>query len=392
MSVVATAGPPSIDRRRTILFLTSRLGMGGAERHTITLANLLSDRFRIVFAYLKPDEDMIDALDRQSLLELRCLHVRKRFDMRAARELAEMARTHGADLIVCANAFALLYAHLARAVSRQPLSTIEVFHTTILRTLKEQLEMVFYRPVFWVSHHVVFVCKAQRRYWLKRGLWGRQVHMVYNGVDTNHFAPLDDEASSHMRAALGFGPDDRIVGICAVLRPEKAHDALLSAVAQLRDRGQRWKIVLIGDGPLRPAIEAHAAALGVADCMHITGFKADVRPYLALCDAIALVSTSETFSIAALEAMAMAKPMIMSDVGGAREQVQHGQNGLLFPPGDISALAACIEQCWDRGMVRRMGAAARHRVEQEFSQGRMIDRYAELFSASPVRQSKCPSS
>ena len=107
LSQSAVASRPAGEPRDTIVLLTSRLGMGGAERHTISLANLLSRDFRVVVAYLKPEEDMIGQLHRQSLVEVRCLHAQKRVDLRAARELAALAQVHGATMIVCANAFAL---------------------------------------------------------------------------------------------------------------------------------------------------------------------------------------------------------------------------------------------------------------------------------------------
>ena len=375
----------TIDGRETILLLTSRIGMGGAERHMITLSNLLNRDFRIVFAYLKPEEDMLGQLEQDALAEVRCLHVAKRVDMRAVRELAEMVKTHGASMIVCANAFALFYAQLARPMCRPAISVVEIFHTTKLRTLKEHLELVFYRPFFWAAHHLVFVCQEQQKYWRKRGLWARSNHMIYNGVDLRRYVPEDEEAApaerSRALAGAGFTSEDRIIGLCAVLRPEKAHADLLRAVATLHAKGQKWKILFIGDGPLRESIEATARELGLADSMVITGFQLDVRPFIAACDVIALPSVSETFSIAALEAMAMGKPMIMSDVGGAREQIRPGENGLLFPAGDVEMFAECVAQFWDRDFTSRLGAAARRRVQQDFSQSSMIDRYKELFDS-----------
>lgn len=364
----------------TLVLLASRLGMGGAERHTIALANLLGKKFRVVVAYLKPEEDMIGLLERSSLVELRCLHAAKRVDMRAARELADLAAQHGARVILCANAFALMYAQLARAVAPLPLSVVEVFHTTKLRTLKEHLELVFYRPFFWAAHHLVFVCDNQRRYWRWRGLWARRTHMIYNGVDLTHFDPAPYEPGvARTRAESGWSTDDRVVGICAVLRPEKAHVDLIAAVARLRDRGQDWKLLIIGDGPMRSVIESDIARLGLERSVRITGFQSDVRESLAACDVVALVSTAiETFSIAALESMAMGKPIVMSDVGGAREQVTHGVHGMLFPAGDVEKLSNCLGECWDKARARRMGTAARDRVRQEFSLGSMVDGYTVM--------------
>lgn len=386
-AALSSEGSPSAttskggDTRDSIVLLASRLGMGGAERHTISLANLLSRDFRVVVAYLKPEEDMIGQLHRQSLAELRCLHAQSRFDMRAARELAELAQAHGANMIVCANAFSLMYAQLAKAVSSNSLTVMEIFHTTKLRTLKEHLEMVFYRPFFWAAQHLVFVCNGQRQYWRRRGLWAGQTHMIYNGVDVSHFDPARFEgAIRQTREASGFGVADRVVGICAVLRPEKAHIDLLRAVALRRQAGQHWKVLIIGDGPMRDRIEREAVTLGLQHDIRITGFQSDVRQLLVACDVVALPSTAiETFSIAALEAMAMERPMIMSDIGGAREQVEQGVNGLLFPAGDVEALSECLRECWDGARTRQMGLAARQRVERDFSLQTMIGQYVSLF-------------
>ncbi|MEP7297021.1 MAG: glycosyltransferase family 4 protein [Burkholderiales bacterium] len=367
--------------RDTVVLLTSQLGIGGAERHTISLANLLGSEFRVALAYLKPRDDMIGLVRRESLLELCCLDARKRIDLQAARRLLALCQSHGARMIVCANAFALMHAQLARWLSPVPIVVVEIFHTTKPRTLKERLELAFYRPWFWAAHHLVFVCEAQRQYWRRRALWAPQTHMIYNGVDLSHFDPSRGADQSILtRAELGFEVGDRVVGICAVLRPEKAHVDLLAAVAQQAQDGQRWKVLMIGDGPLREPIEREIVRLGLSGSVRITGFQSDVRRWLAACDAVALVSTAiETFSIAALEAMAMGKPMIMSDLGGAREQVEHGVNGMLFPPGDVPALAKCLSECWAPGRTRQMGAAARSRVEREFSMETMIDRYVALF-------------
>ena len=94
---------------------------------------------------------------------------------------------------------------------------------------------------------------------------------------------------------------------------------------------------------------------------------------------MALVSTSiESFSIAALEAMALAKPMLMSEVGGAAEQIEPGRHGDLFPPHDVKSLADRLQEMADPALCARMGAAARRRVEQRFSEQDMRRRYVDL--------------
>ncbi len=121
--------------------------------------------------------------------------------------------------------------------------------------------------------------------------------------------------------------------------------------------------------------------MGLARLVRITGFMEDVRPVIAACDAMALVSHHvETFSIAALEAMALGKPMIMSRVGGAEEQIADGENGFLYRRGDIAALAEALRRLHDPALRARMSMRARHVVVRRFSVAAMVTAYESLLS------------
>jgi glycosyltransferase involved in cell wall biosynthesis len=252
---------------------------------------------------------------------------------------------------------------------------METFHTTQVRNAKEMLQMLYYRPLFWNAERLVFVCEAQRRYWRRRGLVGRSTEVIYNGIDTEHWSAAGAERGA-LRQALGFGADDFVVAMSAVLRAEKNHLQMVDAIAMLRRRGIPARALLIGDGPMRGAVEAHARAAGVADSVVITGLQQDVRPLLAACDAAALCSTAvETFSLAALEAMALGLPVVHSDIGGAAEMIRPWREGLLFPIGDTVALADCLAALTEAPLRARMGAQARETVEALFSERAMVDRY-----------------
>jgi L-malate glycosyltransferase len=154
---------------------------------------------------------------------------------------------------------------------------------------------------------------------------------------------------------------------------------LVEALAQLRGRGIPARAVFIGDGPMRAAIEARARALRLAGDVLIAGMQQDVRPLLAACDAVALCSTAvETFSLAALEAMALGRPVVLSDIGGAAEMVRPGVEGLLFPAGDTAALVERLTALADESLRSPMGAAARETVLARFSESAMVDRYEAL--------------
>src|SRR5439155_1516085 len=172
---------------------------------------------------------------------------------------------------------------------------------------------------------------------------------------------------------------DYVIGITAVLRPEKNHIQLIEAIARLRRAGLPARGLLIGDGPMRGVVEARARSLGVEREVTVTGFREDVRPYLAACDVVCLCSlTTEALSLAAIEAMAMGKPLVHSQVGGATELIEPGRNGLLFPPGDTGALVECLSQLTDRDTRLAMGRSARAKAEAAFDEEAMIDRYERL--------------
>ena len=362
-----------------LLFVLNSLGAGGAEKQVLTLlAHLERGRFALHLAYLKREEALLGQLPRAALSSVECCGVAGYLEYRGVRCLRERIKAERIDALVCTNLYSTLYGSLARAGlgARAP-QLISVFHSTRLLTLKERVRMLAYRPMLARCDRLIYVCQAQRAYWRARGVRARTDSVVYNGIDAEHFADRHTPAQAQaLRRALGFDAGDYVIGICSGLRPEKAHPDLLHALARLRSQGVPAKALLIGEGPERERIEREAGRLGLAAHLRITGFEPDVRPFIAASDVMCLVSHSETFSLAALEAMAMGKPLVMSDVGGAREQVTEGEQGLLFAPGDIDALTTRLLALRGRAVRARMGAAGARRVRREFTVQAMTSRFA----------------
>src|SRR5262249_14701417 len=150
--------------------------------------------------------------------------------------------------------------------------------------------------------------------------------------DTEQFSERwNAEARADKRAAIGCrdgdGGGDFVVGLSAVLRPEKNPLQLVDAVANLRARGVPARALFMGDGEMRAPLEARARERGIGAEVFVTGLQQDVRPWLAACDALVLCSFTEAFSLAAIEAMALGKPVVHADVGGAAEMIVPGWNG-----------------------------------------------------------------
>lgn len=363
-----------------LMFLTGSLAYGGAERHAITLANRLAERgHECHVAWVKRDSAQLGRLRLARPGSAFCLGAVRYLDLSAAGLLAGALESHRPGALVAANPYALMYASLARAAARVHVPLVVIYHSTRWPGFKEQAKLLGYRLCMWAAERAVFVCESQRRYCLRRGLRARRNAVIPNGVDLQR---LHDAASpaerATLRAALGYSEADYVVGIAAGLRPEKNHGQLLEAAVRLRAQGLPAKLLFIGDGALRAALESRADSLGLGPHLRITGFRDDIRPFVTATDVMCLCSRTEALSLAALEAMAMSRPVVHSRVGGAEELIEPGSNGLLFPVADTSALVDCLLQLADAATRAAMGRAARATVERRFSEGRMIDCYEEL--------------
>lgn len=369
----------AVSRTPGLLFIVNSLETGGAERHVVTLLNHLDRRrFRLHLAYLKRNENLLPELRREQLAAIACCDVARRIDNRAIRRLRELIAGSAIDAIVCTNPYSMLYGQLALRGSGANPKLVTVFHSTLLRGLKERAQMVLYRRLFNRCDLLVYVCERQRSYWRQLGARPAADEVIYNGIDTEYYTDRrsSGEAQS-FRRSLGLRDEDYLVGLCSVLRAEKAHGDLLSAISTLRRQGLPAKALLIGDGPERGAIERAIAGLGLEEHVRITGLREDVRPFIGACDVMTLVSHSESFSLAALESMSLGKPMVMSDVGGAAELLTHGEHGFLFPPGDINALSMHLRSLTSPSLRERFGRAAALRVRERFTVRNMTDHFTD---------------
>ena len=362
------------------IFVTASLTHGGAERHSIAVMNRLAERGHECHAvYIKNVHTQLDRIRLRNGGTVQCLNATRYFDGRALADFAAYISRVRPAAIVAANPYALMYSSLALGLSRLRVRLVVTYHSTRLLGAKEQLQMMLYRLFFWMTDCSVFVCERQRRYWLRRGVFSRRNEVIYNGVDTEQFCDGGDPRErAILRRVLGFSDADYVIGVPALLRREKNHLQLVEAIATLRNRGIPARALMIGDGEMRGAVEARARELNVENDVVITGLQQDVRPYIAACDAMVLCSFTEAFSVAAIEAMALRRPLVHSDVGGAAEMIVPGCNGFLFPVGDTKALVEKLAILADRTVSTSMGKNARDVVERRFSERTMVDRYERL--------------
>ena len=161
---------------------------------------------------------------------------------------------------------------------------------------------------------------------------------------------------------------------------KRGNEQLLEAAALVRQAIPSATLVVVGDGPLRPALEARAQELGLNGSVRFLGAVPQAARLIPHFDVFVLSSVWEGMSNSLLEAMAAGRPVVATRVGGNPEVVVDGETGLLVPPRDARALAdATVRLLRDRELARRFGDAGRRRVESQFTLERMVHRMEDLY-------------
>jgi glycosyltransferase involved in cell wall biosynthesis/uncharacterized protein (DUF362 family) len=348
-------------------------------------------------------------------------------DWRLLRGLCEFVRIHQISMIHAHNPVAHLYGVLASFQTGTPVVATwhgQGFHDKWRVCLLKRLLSV-------KTKAVVIVSEDSKRIAVDRGcVSASKAIVIPNGISTRWFTPratieLCREAATgsneSKRSSLGVPPDAIVIGSVGRLSPEKNYSLLVRAFARVVQKktidqcgapGGRtscepslvpgsdkprppeeqshgsmvhglWSkvfLILVGDGPDRPVIEAEIARHNLQDQCYITGMQSEVRPWLHAMDIFCLSSDTEGLSISLLEAGACGLPSVVTDVGGNREVVNNGVEGLLVPKGDERALAEAFYRLVGDGDLRRvMGLAARRNITEKFSLTAMLDGYERVY-------------
>lgn len=372
--------------KRRIAVVASTFGVGGAEIVTgNVLRRLPRDRHDVRIYFLHQAGVIGRDLFAEGFegVEYLC---RCRRDPAGAIRLAQCLRSFRPGLVWSLDhKDAMWLGRVAAMAARVPAAVIASHSTGLIDGRgrmqpsfgrRERVLMEFVSRLVAVSEtHAGYLCDVT-------GISRSRVAVIENGIDLSQWPQAGARERANARAALGIDPAEQVVVMVAAMRPEKAHDALLRAIAALKHGGRRVRALLAGDGPLRDALVRDAEALGIRDQLDFLGLRRDVARLLHASDLKVLPSRAavETLPLSVLEAMACGIPVIASRVGSLPEIVIEGETGRMIGPGDADALAKAIVASLDEdGATRRMALAARRRVEAQYSIERTTERYQRLF-------------
>jgi glycosyltransferase involved in cell wall biosynthesis len=374
-----------------IAYVIPRMWVGGAPNHLLhVLERLDRRRFAPLLCCLTTDrKESVPLLDR-----VRALGV----------PILDAGLRDAPNALVRPSSW-LRMARLARELRRRRVRIVHsyLFHANWFGTLTARLAGI---PVAIVSKRSMDVYPRARDRWACR-LADRLAdcvtavaHAVRDHVHAEDRCPLEKivvipngigapapAAGPDRTAVLQVGAADRVIGTISRLVWKRGHEELLQAASMIAAVEPSARLVMVGDGPLRPTLEARARDLGLNGAVRFLGAVPRAASFLPHFDVFVLSSVWEGMSNSLLEAMAAGRPVVATRVGGNPEVVVDGETGLLVPPRDPRALAdAVLRLLGDPALAGRLGEAARRRVESQFTLEQMVSRMQELYDQLLARK------
>jgi glycosyltransferase involved in cell wall biosynthesis len=364
----------------TVLFLQTSLRVGGAEMVWAKLIERLDRRrFRPILCCLYAPGVLGERLIRAGIPVYHGLAAH-RWDPRVLMRLVGLLRKERVDVLYMINQpLAQCWGTLCGKLGGVPVLISAIHSTGKINRARRRLGMNGLTLRF--MDRVTALSEAHKTYLVKQErLDPDRIEIVPNGIEAERFTTPAPEAD--LRKRLGLMDRAPVIGIVAMLRPEKAHEVLLQAAARVLAQVPPARFLIVGDGPQRPRLEALAKTLGIADHVSFLGARDDVPDCLSLFDVAVLSSRPvvETLSVSVLEYMAAGKPVVATRVGSLPDLVEEGRSGFLVEPGDAAAIAERILQLLrDPALAERMGKAGQERVRRHYTVEQMVQQYEALF-------------
>jgi glycosyltransferase involved in cell wall biosynthesis len=343
-----------------ILFVHSigRKKFGGGEKWLITAAAGLRDNGHAVFVGGRPGSRLLKAASLNNL-ETVPFNILSDISIYHVFRIASFIRTHMIDVLITKGRD-LAIAGIAARLGGSPL--VLVRHGLPLQSSFKKHAFLINR----LAHGVITNTSSIKELYELNG-WVKKdfTKVIYNGTFTGNNIPS-------YNYSVRF-PGKRIILTVGRLAVQKGYYYLIDSIALLSRKHDDLMFVVLGEGKLYNKLIAYARKKGVSDRIHFEGFVDNVVPYLKGCDIFVLPSLYEGMSNAAMEAMAYSKPVILTNVNGARELIPDAGKGVLIPPCDPDAIAGAVELLMgDRELCNRLGEEARKHIMLNFPVSAMI--------------------
>lgn len=377
---------PSSRGPQRVLFVTNRLAPGGAESMLISLVGRLPQHGVSPTILCLQDAGPLAGRCRDLGIEVYENLLAFKTDAAVLLRMKQLVEHLQGDVLVAAHSGGdrMFWTTIAGQVTQRPVVVWSHWFPQPGREHFERPNRTLYR---WVDAFVALGCRHRQALIEYEHVPAGRIHVIRNGVDFDRFA--GGSTRSRARRRLGLADHHIAVGLVANLRREKRHDVFIRSAKRLATGDQRFRFLMIGDGPDRAGVQAAVDAAGLGrEVLRLVGGRDDIAEVLPGLDMTCLCSEIECFSMVMLEAAAAGCAFIGPDIGGLTEFMQDRRNGLVIRPTDVVSLVDAIANLASAPELRRrLGEQARRDVVAGFGIERTVEGFAALFDALGSRTS-----
>lgn len=353
-------------------------GWGGQEIRILAESKAFRERGVTVSIAAQPDGQLFQQASEERF-QVFPVRMHKGLNFSAIAEFIRIIKNNGIDIVHAHSSVDHRLAGIAARLTKRPIVRSRHLSTRIKRNL---LSTALYTKL---ADRIIssgdFIRDAMIEY---NDMPPEHIVSIPAGIDIAQFSPTRELPD--MRAVLGLANDDFVVGIVGVLRSWKGHDDLIQAVKIAKEEIPGIKLLIVGEGPERSALETLVRESALENSILMVGHQKDPAPYMKAMDVVVLPSyANEATSQVLPQAMAMRRPVIATNIGGLPEVVLHERTGLVFPPRNVNALADMLLRLYHDIDLRQTLANAGHdHVHEKFTFEGMIDKtqavYIELLT------------
>jgi glycosyltransferase involved in cell wall biosynthesis len=360
-----------------ILHVISKLPVGGVENQLLlTLRNYDRTKLKPLVCSLLDKGEIGKEIEDLGIEVISLNKLKHRFDPTIIRDIYNLIKMRNVKIVRTHQYHANLYGRLAAWLAKVPCIVASVHN--IYTIDRKPHRRVINRFLAEFTDKIVAVSETVKHDILKYdGLSEDKVTVIYNGIDTVRFSDVD---GSIIRKEFNIQSDIPIVGTIGRLTLQKGQKYLIEAISLVKKRFPQIILLIVGDGPMKEELKEYAKSIGLNGHIIFTGSRRDIPALLTAMDIFVLPSLWEGLPNALLEAMAVGKPIIATDILPVREIINSKELGILVPAKDSTAIASSIESLLvNKTFAETLSNNARKRACSDFNIETTVSRYTYLF-------------
>ena len=368
-----------------VLQLIDDASIGGGQTHVLLLSKYLQRENIEVAIATEPTGWLVN---QAQILDIQtyAIAISNKLTWQSFQNIYQLLKTQKFDIIHTHGGTAGFWGRLVAASLKNKPKIIHTYHglhylnTTQTKSIKQKIKTAIFQKIdqllLQITDRIICVCRSDYEKAITAKVASpSKTSIVYNGIEIDKFSePLNKEIS---RKIFEVSPTDFIFGNVGRLHEQKGHKYLLQTFAKVADHA---RLMIVGDGELRDELLLLADELQISDRITFLGARSDIYEFLSAIDVFVMPSLWEGQPIALLEALAMGKPCIVSDVDGVPEIITNGVNGYLVKPKDIAGLTQVMNKAINNPeILQQFTNAGVNTITEKFLAPNMAKAIAEIY-------------